>query len=118
MKPTIAEMREKELARLVAFKTDAPTETDYAEARRNMNSFYRLCGLAERNMYLANDERTCNLKSTERSEARESAWHERLDKVFNDTYGLRLVYCGFMPSIGTKGEHGSFAEKISRFFYE
>lgn len=47
-KLTIAELREKEIEILVGFKTDNPTEVDYREARRNMNSFYRLCGLSEK----------------------------------------------------------------------
>ena len=130
---TTAQLREKELKRLVSFKTDDPTEADFAEARRNMNSYYRLCGLAETNLYLANDERTCNRESTKRSEEqkpkaqiapkvrrseeRESKWYNRLDKTFNDTYGLRLVYCGYFPSIGTLDERGGFSGKISTYFY-
>lgn len=117
-KPTIAELREKELDRLVAFKTDSPTEADYTEARRLMRSFYRLCGLCERNLYLANDERTCNLRSTKASEEREEKWRKRLNKQFSDVYGLELVYCGFCPSIGIKNEHGGFSEKITRWFYQ
>ena len=118
-KPTVAECREKEIQKLVAFKTDNPTPEDFDEARRLMNSFYRLCGLAERNLYLSNDERTGNLKSTAKSEERESEWHKRLDAEFQRLYGLRLVYCGYMPSIGVRTMPGyGFAEKISRFFYE
>lgn len=117
-KMTIAEMRERELHRLVSFKTSDPTAEDIAEARRMMNSFYRLCGLAERNLYLANNERTCNSRYTAQSEEKESRWHERLDKEFARVYGLRLVYCGYMPSIGTLTEGRGFAEKISRYFYE
>ena len=118
MRMTIAQLRERELDRLLKFKTETPTEDDRREARRNMNSFYRLCGLAERNLYLANEERTCNLRSTAQSEEREMAWHKRLDKIFADTYGLHLVYCGYMPSIGTRDEHGAFYEKVTRYFYD
>lgn len=116
-RPTIAQLRERELARLVAFKTDNPTDDDFTEARHNMNSFYRLCGLAETNLYLANDSRTCNRASTKVSEDREARWHKRLDKTFKDTYGLRLVYCGYCPSIVTVDEHGGCCERISRYFY-
>ena len=77
---TIAQLRERELGRLVAFKTDSPTSEDYKEARRMMNSFYRLCGLCETNLYLTNDERTANRRYTHESEARENKWHKRLDK--------------------------------------
>ena len=114
---TIKEMRQKELERLVAFKTDSPTEKDFAEARKLMNSFYRLCGLAETNLYLANDERTCNLPSTAKSEEREEKWRKRLDKEFKKKYGLSLFYAGYAPSIGTVDEHWACSEKISRFFY-
>ena len=115
---TIAQLREREVRNLAKFKSENPTVDDIREARRNMNSFYRLCGLCERNLYLSNDEYSANRASTHRSEAREDAWHDRLDKIFRDTYGLRLVYCGYAPSIGTVGEHGSFSEKIYRYFYD
>lgn len=118
-KPTVAECRAMEIQKLVSFKTDHPTQADIDEARRLMNSFYRLCGLAERNLYLSNNEHTANLKRTADSEERECEWHRRLDQEFNRLYGLRLVYCGYMPSIGvicTPG--GGFAEKIERHFYQ
>lgn len=115
---TIAQLRERELKRLVEFKTDSPTNEDYREARRMMNSFYRLCGLCERNLYLTNDSGTANRKSTHSSESREDRWHKRLDKEFYDTYGLRLVYCGYCPSIGVVLDKGGFSEKISRYFYD
>ena len=118
-KPSVKELREREILRLVSFKTDHPTPEDFAEARSLMNSFYRLCGLCEKNLYLANEERTCNLKSTQASEDRQSMWSDRLDKAFKDIYGLRLVYCGYMPSIGVVYEPcGGFSEKITRWFYE
>ena len=118
-KLTIAELREREIKRLVNFKTENPTEADYREAHKNMNSFYRLCGLSEKNLYLANNERTCNRRSTQESEEREEKWHKRLDGIFFDTYGLNLVYCGYCPSIGTKdSKTGAFSEKITRYFYE
>lgn len=115
---TIAQLREREVDKLVAFKTDNPTTEDYREARRNMNSFYRLCGLCETNLYLTNDERTANRRSTATSEERESQWHKRLDKIFRETYGLRLIYCGYAPSIGIVDERGGFFEKITRYFYD
>lgn len=114
---TIAQLREREIERLARFKTDHPTDADYKEAQRNMNSFYRLCGLAETNLYLANNERTCNSLYTKKSEEREDAWHRRLDRIFHETYGLRLVYCGYAPSIGTVDQNGGFSEKITRWFY-
>ena len=114
---TIVQLREREVNRLAHFKTAEPTDADYEEARKNMNSFYRLCGLCETNLYLSNDERTANRASTHASEEREERWHKRLDGIFKNTYGLRLVYCGYCPSIGVKHEHGGFSEKINRYFY-
>ena len=118
MKLSIAQKRHIEVVRLASLKNPCPVPSDIAEAQRLMNSFYRLCGLAERNLYLSNDERTCNTRYCKESEEREYSWWKRLDKTFNDLYGLRLVYCGYQPSIGeitTPG--GGFAEKIQRYFY-
>lgn len=115
---TVAQLREAEVDKLVHFKTDDPTEEDYAEARTVMNSFYRLCALAEKNLYLANDERTCNTKYTHDSEAKEQRWLERLNKKFMETYGLCLYYAGYAPSIGTRiNSAGGMSEKITRWFY-
>lgn len=115
---TVHEQREIELRRLARFKREDPTDEDIAEARSLMNSFYRLCGLCERNVRLANTESTWNLRSTKRSEERERRWYERLNAKFQDLYGLCLTYCGYMPSIGIKSQGGGFAEKISRHFYD
>ena len=117
-KMTIAQLREREVKRLALLKTSTPTEQDYNEARKNMNSFYRLCGLCETNLNLANNERRCNSSYTKISEARENVWYQRLNKIFHDTYGLNLVYCGYCPSIGVKNENGRFSERISRYFYD
>lgn len=116
---TIAQLREKELDRLVSYKTNDPTEADFSEARKIMNSFYRLCGLCETNLYLSNNERTCNSPYTAKSEERERIWYERLNKQFQGIYGLSLCYLGYCPSIGIKQyPSGGFSEKVSRFFYK
>lgn len=114
---TIAQMREKELDRLVAYKTSTPTEADYTEARRLMNSFYRLCGLSYRVCMLQNSETTCNGRYCAEQEAKEEKWFNRLKGEFNRLYGLDLYYSGICPSIGTKNENGGVSEKISRYFY-
>lgn len=110
---TIAQLREREVLRLAAyhvnggndpktydFDADNYNNEDVATAKRLMNSFYRLCALAERNLYLANNERTCNSPYTKESEERESRWYTRLNKEFKEFAGLELFYCGYMPSIG------------------
>lgn len=118
-KKSIAELREQEVVRLAEYRSADPSDADICEARRLMNSFYRLCGLCERNLYLANDDRTHNLKSTKKSEEREERWRDRLNAEFESFAGLRLVYCGYMPSIGVVHKPGGgFSEKITRWFYE
>lgn len=96
---TVAQLREREIDQLVALHTDTPTEQDFTDAKRLMTSYYRLVGLSERNLYLSNEERTCNLKSTQRSEEREDKWYRRLTKEFKDFCGMRLTYYGYFPSI-------------------
>lgn len=116
---TIAQLREMEVEKLAKLHTSEPSEEDMNTARRLMNSFYRLCGLAETNLYLANDERTCNRPSTKASEDRESAWCKRLSAEFTAFCGLRLYYSGYAPSIGTVDpKTGGCSEKISRWFYD
>ena len=100
-KMTIAQLRERDINRLVSMKTAEPGADDYREARRVMNSYYRLCGLSERNLYLSNNEKTCNTRWCLESEDRESHWYNRLNETFKTVYGLRLVYFGYFPSIAT-----------------
>ena len=118
MNLTIAQLREKEVERLAGFKTDNPTLADFDEAQALMNSFYDLCSLCKRNLYLANNRDTCNLISTKESEKKEEDWWLRLDEAFHKNYGLNLVYCGYMPSIVTVNERGGVSEKIYRYFYD
>ena len=116
---TIAQLREREVERLAAYHDERYTESDLAYARKLMNSFYRLCGLAETNLYLANDERTCNRPSTKHSEERESRWANRLSNQFKEFAGLELFYCGYCPSIGIiHRPSGGCSEKITRWFYD
>lgn len=117
-KMTIAKCREREVYRLAEYHAKDPSREDIEKAWYLMNSFYRLCGLCERNLYLAYDDRTANLKSTKASEEREYKWYKRLSKDFEDFSGLTLTYCGYMPSIGIiYKDTGGFSEKISRYFY-
>lgn len=118
-KPTIAELRAKEVERLAGFKNPEPTKADIDEARKLMNSFYRLCGLDWRLSELVNDSKTANTRWVKDDEARAYQWYQRLDARFNELYGLRVTYCGVMPSIGTiEPGTGAFDEKISRYFYD
>ena len=118
MRFTIAQLRERELDRLVKYKTNTPTESDYSEARRIMNSFYRLCGLSERNLYLSNSERMCNSRYAREMEDKEDRWYKRLGKRFKEIYNLDLYYVGYCPSIGIRHlPGGACEEKINRYFY-
>lgn len=116
-KMTIAQMREKEVIKLATLENAEPTEQNIRTAQRLMNSFYRLCGLCETNLYLSNNGRTATTRRTAESEAREDKWFARLNKEFNNRYGLQLYYCGFCPSIGHDYEHGGCVEIINRYFY-
>lgn len=109
-------LREHEIERLISYAITEEGKED-ATARRLMNSFYRLCGLAETNLYLQNNERTHNTPYAQYCEERETKWCKRLCAEFQKHYGLKLYYAGYMPSIGTVNEHGACAEKISRYFY-
>lgn len=60
---TVAQLREEAVLQLAKRASTAPTEQDLQDARRTMNSFYRLCGLDEQLLYLENDERTYNRQS-------------------------------------------------------
>ncbi len=116
---TIAQLREREVDRLAHYHAEEPSEDDYRVACKLMNSFYRLCGLADRNLYRANCEYTCNTERTKREEAREYAWYRRLSAKFKEFAGLELFYTGHMPSIGTRNpENGGVCEKITRWFYQ
>jgi len=114
-KPTVHELREKELKVLIARN---PGLGD-AHARKLMNSFYRLCGLSWKNLELENDERMCNTQYACRQGEREQHWYERLNTEFKKGYSLDLKYCGCMPAIGVidKGS-GGFTEIVERFFYD
>ena len=119
MKMTIAQLREQEIIRLAGFHSANPSDADIREARRLMNSFYKLCGLCEKNLYLTNDEKFHSLKSTRESEEREERWRDRLSAEFEKFAGLRLVYCGYLPSIGVVHKPGGgFSERITRWFYD
>lgn len=115
---TIAQLREMEVDKLAHYASPEPTEQDYATARRLMNSYYRLCGLANTNLYLSNEEWSCNLPSTAKSEQRESDWSDRLSKELQDFCGLQLVYFSWLPSIGIVVEHGGAERKINAWFYD
>ncbi|WP_155267820.1 hypothetical protein [Ruminococcus albus] len=118
MKKTIKQLRYEQAVKLASYRDPDCPELAILEAQSIMTSFYRLCKLSERNLYLSNDANKANLKSTTESEEREQKWFERLNKVFQNKYGLCLCYCGYMPSIGIRNENGSFTEKIERYFYE
>ncbi len=110
---TIAEHRRKEVERLARYKSDEPTQEDLSQASSIMNSYYRLCGLCERNLYLVNDSRTCDKYYTKQSEEKEERWRVRLNKRLQE-YGLRIVHFGYLPTICFIN---STATAIERFFY-
>lgn len=114
---TIAQMRERDVYRLAEMHNNKPTENDIQEARRLFNSYYRLCGLSETNLYLQNDSKRHDTYYAKQSEEKERKWYDRLDAEFNKFAGLRLVYCGYYPSIGHKIERGGFADVFYPHFH-
>lgn len=89
---TIAEKRQKEVIKL------SEITKDYNKAYSLMYRYYRLCGLNERLLYLENDERTANRKSTLYLSEKEERIREKLQKDFN-AYNLKLTYFGYLPTI-------------------
>lgn len=98
-KKTVAELRENAVLELVTRKTESPTAQDIADARRVMNSFYRLCGLRETLLMLENTESTCNRLSTMELLERENRRYDRLKGIFETEYNATLVCFGYLPTI-------------------
>lgn len=111
---TIAQMRERAVLQLAERKTAVPTEQDIQQARRTMNSFYRLCGLDEQLLYLENDERTHDKPYTLEKAARRERWYDRLNAIFKNEYNACLVYFGYCPTIC---EQGTTQDLYLRHFY-
>lgn len=113
MKKSIAELRKMEALKLAELG-----DGNIDKAVSLMNSFYRFCGLDERCFYAENDERRYNSAYTRNMIERRDKWLEKLSRRFAE-YGLKLVYCGYLPSIGiVYPESGGFSEKINRWFYD
>lgn len=118
MSYTVKEFRERELKRLVSYKTDNPSEEDFNEARSLMNSFYRFSAFCERLFYRQNDEKLHNSRRTKEMEVRENKWFRRLNNAF-EAYGLSVYFCGIFPSIGVKDQKtGTVSDKISLYYYK
>lgn len=111
---TIAEKRRKAIKELVMRKTAHPTQQDIDNARKAMNSYYRLCGIEERLLYLENNERTCNGWGTKRLEERRDKWFLRLNEIFKINYNAELVYFSYLPSIC---ESGTTHDLYLTYFY-
>lgn len=113
-KKTIAQLRENAVYQLAKRKAAEPTEQDIANARRTMNSFYRLCGLDEQLLYLENDERMYGRPSTKEKSEKRDRWYERLNKIFQTEYDAQLEYFGYCPTICAKG---TTQDLYLRYFY-
>ena len=96
---TVAEKRAEAVVTLAKRKTENPTAKDIADARRTMNSFYRLCGLRETQVNFDNDAYRYNLLISQQLEAREDRWYERLKGIFESKYNATLIYYGYLPTI-------------------
>lgn len=79
-KKTIAQEREENILKLAERRSKNPTESDIDEARRILNSCYRLNGLENRLLILTNDFATANLRWVQKEEERSLKWIGRLNK--------------------------------------
>lgn len=116
-------MREKDVERLSHYingewNVTEPTEEKRIIARRLMNSYYRLNGLAWRNFYYSNDSRLHDKSWVKESEEREDKWYKRLKKEFKENFGLDLYYSSFYVSIGHVYERGGVSTEIYPKFYD
>lgn len=114
---SISEMRTHDVHALAKLADGGETEENINKARRLMNSYYRLCGLCETNLYLTNNERTCDRESTRESEERENKWYKRLAKQFEEFCGYTLKYCGYYPNICHTDERGCVFDVLEPHFY-
>jgi hypothetical protein len=96
---SIAQIRERNVLRLAELHNENPTDADILEAKRLMNSYYRLVGLSESNLYRSNNEWTCNSRYTAEQEDRELRWYKRLSEEFTDFCGAKLRYYSYFPTI-------------------
>lgn len=112
-KMTIAQMREREVARLAEICGDRD------KAYNLMYRFYRLCGMDSRLLELQNDERTYNSHYTLDLEERREKAFQRLRNDFR-SFGLDLKYGGVCPTICeyTPNDSRIGREIIGRFFYQ
>ena len=100
-KKTIAQMRYEQvlkLADIITAATGADTDSAADQAAHLMNRYYRLCGADERLLYLENDERTANRRSTQELSEQTEKRLESLQADFKKI-GLKLTYFGYLPTI-------------------
>lgn len=108
-KLTIAERRERELR----FATEK-YNISYDEGKQLMNRFYRLNGDLERLLYLENNERTCNRRSTKDLSESTDRRSKKLSADF-EKYGLCLDYFSHLATICEKG---TTRTAIEAFYYK
>ena len=100
-KKTIAQLRFEQvekLAGIISTATGADTDSATEQAAHLMNRYYRLCGADERLLYLENDERTANRRSTQELSEQTEKRLESLQADFKKL-GLKLTYFGYLPTI-------------------
>ena len=119
---TIAQQRERDVEYIAhvysgEWTEEEPNDERIAAARKLMNSFYRLNGLAERNFYYSNDSRLYDRPWVHESENREEKWYSRLKKEFKDFCGLDLFYSSFFLHIGKCYPRGGVSTVIYPKFY-
>lgn len=116
MKPTIAELRAKEITRLASIIAAQSPSADRCGdiARSLMARYYRLAGMCNRLLYLENDERTANTRYTAELADRREALSAKLNADFKRCAGLMLVYYSWLPTITN---HEGSGNAINTYFY-
>lgn len=110
----IAEMRRKSAYDLAKRRNPEPSFEDVEFATKTMNSFYRLCGMDERLLYLENDEKMHDKPYTIQLAAKRDKHFDRLNATFKNEFDAQMVYFGYLPTICAKG---TYSDLYLRHFY-
>ena len=114
-KKTVAELREAALPRLASLSSNSDCMIAYANARKAMNAFYRLCGLCERALHVDCDSRLYTLERSEAMDKKVEASRNRVNNYLSE-FGCHCVWYGYLPTIEEISKPGS-GNAISTYFY-
>lgn len=117
-KPTIAELRSKEILELAKFDMISETDAERIEkARQTMTRFYRYVGLRVRNFEDDNNEKRQATAYHARQEAKEERIFLALSKDIKKRYNLDMCFAGLYPTLGVIRDHCIEREYIRGYYY-